>query len=193
MDDKRNPIWTDQSIALAVSALVTNAAKDRIESMIDANGKPKEGAITDLKQDVNLTYLDTFSENIITKVMSSAEREKDSSLKQIYGLALANFVNGETTKTVSPEMQNVIKNKIGATANLFRPFDSQFSNYPSSLDSTEDSLASLQSKVSKELTSFANPEKAEKKEDAKATPEPVQEKKEVKFKTKEKTDNPKKN
>lgn len=193
MDDKGNPIWTDQSIALAVRALVTNAAKDRIESMIDANGKPKEGAITDLKQDVRLTYLDTFSEDIITKVMDSAERKKDSSLKQIYGLALANFANGETTKTVSPEMQGVIKNKIGATANLFRPFDSQFSNYPSSLDSTEDSLTSLNSKMSKELTSFANPEKAEKKEDAKATPEPVQEKKEVKLKTKENSANPKKN
>ena len=134
MDEKKVPIWTDESIALAVNSLTELAAKDIISEMIDAQGKPKPGAITDIKDDNNLNYLHFFSEGVIKDVMNPEKRAADSNIKNIYGLALANYFDNTTSKSVTADMQGVIENKIGQVANLFRPVEAQFENYTTPID-----------------------------------------------------------
>lgn len=134
MDEKKVPIWTDESIALAVNSLTELAAKDIISEMIDAQGKPKPGAITDIKDDNNLNYLHFFSEDVIKDVMNPEKRAADSNIKNIYGLALANYFDNTTSKSVTADMQGVIENKIGQVANLFRPVEAQFENYTTPID-----------------------------------------------------------
>lgn len=134
MDKDRKPAWTDESIVLAVKCLVEMAAKDRMKTMIDADGKPKPNAITRLEDDTNLTFLTNFEESIIDRVMDPEQRKNDSFVKQIFGLALANYFVDKTSREAGKDMNDIIANKIGAIANMFRPFDAKFSNYPTSTE-----------------------------------------------------------
>lgn len=125
----KTPIWTEQSIALAVSTLIEMAAKNRIADMVDADGKPKEGAIVDIKDDKNLDYVHFFNESVISDIMDEKKRAIDAGLKNIYGLALANYYDAVTSKMADVNVQENIRHKIGVIANLFHPFDSKFKEF----------------------------------------------------------------
>lgn len=129
--ETKAPVWADESIAIAVRTLTELAAKDRIKMSIDVNGNPKEGAITDLKDDVNLPRLTAFEESVIDGVINSDLRKEDDGLKKIYGLMLANYFDGTTSKEATADIVPAMKERLGYIGNLFRPFDAKWNNYPS--------------------------------------------------------------
>ena len=147
MDTNHKTAWTDESIVLAVKCLVEMAAKDRMKTMIDANGQPKPNAITRLEDDTNLVYLTNFEESIINRIMDPEERKNDSFVKQIFGLTLANYFIDKSSRKVDGSMNDMIANKIGAIANMFRPFDGKFSNYPSSTEEKEYPIATKKDEI----------------------------------------------
>lgn len=154
MDGNNKPIWANESIALAVNGLVKIAAEENLKIQVNATGKPKSNAITDIKDDKNLDYLTNFEESVIDDIMNPDVRKENPEMKTIYGLVLANFFKGYTTKTISQAdvYKDAIRNRLGAIANLFRPVDAKFNNFTESLDAEENEIENTKTDPVKEKT-----------------------------------------